>query len=221
MTAALVHACPREWSIQRILCEINTVMVPGGFGIAVVLTQALQDLCSHREYIPILRDEISGLLHDPVVDLEKLVFLECFIMESARLNCFETGVGRRKALKPFTFAGGHEVLPGEWLAFNQQSRLSSPAIFREPDQFNPHRFLKADDAGKMRYTDVSETWPIWGMKKLPCPGRFQAELVIKMTLVEVLRNWDFELDAGRYLNLNWGLFAIPNPMTKLSIRPRA
>ena len=55
------------------------------------ITQALQDICIHQEYLQPLRSEVENRLEKDFSSLEDLPFLDSFIKESARTNCFERG----------------------------------------------------------------------------------------------------------------------------------
>lgn len=220
MVDALVNTCPSEWTIERILCEINTVMVPPGAGIAVIAAQAVQDLTLHPEFIAPLRDEITQHALENTSDLNNLHLLECFLMESTRVNCFEVGTGRRVALQPFTFSGGHRVELGEWVSYNQKLALHSGSVFKDPENFVPYRFMQGGENSEIRFTDINKDWPIWGVKKLPCPGRYQADAAIKIILAAILTQWNIELDDVGRTNMEWRLMKVPSPHTALVARKR-
>lgn len=55
-----------------------------------VLTQAIQDLAVHQEYVEPLRLELKTM-SDPVHQLDDLPLLDSFIKESLRTNAFEIG----------------------------------------------------------------------------------------------------------------------------------
>ncbi|KAI0016370.1 cytochrome P450 [Xylariomycetidae sp. FL0641] len=68
--------------------------------------------------------------------------------------------------------------------------------------FYPERFMTSP-CGEMasksaaRFTDVDLSYPVWGLGRHACPGRYYALLALKIILVHVLENYDMKLGPPR------------------------
>ena len=91
-----------------------------------------------------------------------------------------------------------------------------PDYFIEPNSFDPSRFMttiaqrervltksggravtseqeEPDPLPDTSFTGLDARMPIWGLGRWSCPGRFYAELQIKLIAVEILGRWDLSL----------------------------
>lgn len=127
-----------------------------------IATHLLQDIYTHQEYLPALREEVKGVLDDPLPDMAKLPLLESFLVESIRTHCFLSTVIHRVPLKPYTFHDGYTVPSGEIVEFYQYSAMRDESIYPNPGKFDPSRF---NGTGKSA-TDMGVEWPFWGNSKL-------------------------------------------------------
>lgn len=84
---------------------------------------------------------------------------------------------RRCALKDFTFSDGTRVAKGEWVGIPVGPMLRDPSMYPQPDVFDGFRFVDQEilerlgktsiqPEGPSKFTDVSETWHVWGTGKL-------------------------------------------------------
>lgn len=124
--------------------------------------------------------------------------------------------------------------------FNQHSILNDPSIFPEPSTFNPERFLhhhssSFDESSEDRkvngeepleqrkVTDLSPSWPFWGVPRYQCPGRFYVSSLEKLLAVFVLQRFDARIEDGdvrRGLNLEWRDARVPREGVGLLMRRR-
>ncbi|PVH99514.1 cytochrome P450 [Periconia macrospinosa] len=167
----LTRCYPPEWSIDRMVREVAMAWMPGMSLLTTVATNLLQDIFTHSEHIPALREEIAAHSKNTSredvhvhVDVEKMPFLESFIMESARVHSYES------TLDTFTFSDGYVVPKGDWVEFNQQAAFNNPTVFPNPGLFDPYRHMRSSGGGSggggRRFKDVSVEWPMWGAPKL-------------------------------------------------------
>lgn len=132
---------------------------------ALSLVYALDDLCTHPEYVPLLRAEIQ-VCHDSGEDLDKCVLLDSFLKESARLHPSDSISCRRKVLQPYTFADGTHLFAGDVACVPSQAIMRDPLNYMNSLEFNPYRFLvKQGTSNLSRFTDTSPTYPLWGLGK--------------------------------------------------------
>ena len=68
-------------------------------------------------------------------------------------------------MSSYTFADGTHVPAGNWISIPQRALMSDPALYPEPKDFNPFRFVTyrngvAESAS--RFTHPSWSFPYWG-----------------------------------------------------------
>ncbi|RYP11520.1 hypothetical protein DL765_007752 [Monosporascus sp. GIB2] len=159
---------------------------------------AILNLCIHREYIDILREEIQEVEQQTRSDpLKRLRLLDCFLRESARLNPPDALSVQRKAVKPFKLSDGTTVPAGNLVAVPQHAVMRDAEHYPDPDRFNPYRFYSPgdldSDTAVQKFTDINIQYPFWGAPTKSCPGRWYASDVLKQILVYLLKNYEFEL----------------------------
>lgn len=79
--------------------------------------------------------------------------------------------------------------------------MHDPAIYPEPEKFDPNRHRKTthEESKKKKpkqFTAVSPEHMAWGYGKHSCPGRFFAAAVAKMLLTHILFKYEFRLPEG-------------------------
>ncbi|MCJ1248353.1 hypothetical protein MMC30_005570 [Trapelia coarctata] len=194
------------------------------------------ELCTRPEYVRLIRDEIDAQECLDYTHISKMPILDSFMKESVRLNPLDTMSIRRKALKPFTFSDGRtHVAPGEIACAPAWEIMHNEAKYPNPNAFEGLRFVKdlplptSTFASGMRnepmrgttLTDASKDFPIWGLGSKVCPGRWHAALVLKMALVQLLKEYDFRLEnEGARLKWWWETFQMPYESTRVAFRKR-
>lgn len=82
---------------------------------------------------------------------------------------------RRCALKDFAFSDGTRVAKGEWVGIPVGGILQDDLYYPESKTFNGFRFVdpsvlgeskSVQPEGPSKFTDVSDTWHVWGIGKL-------------------------------------------------------
>ncbi|KAL9095447.1 MAG: hypothetical protein Q9165_002318 [Trypethelium subeluteriae] len=197
---------------------------------AMTIFYALVDLCTHPEYIERLRKEIDDSVHSiGSVDVNSLLLLDSFLKESARMNASESISLRRKALVPYHFKDGTSVPLGDWACVPQRAIMRDPSIYANADVFDGTRFMKnaarqskTNGVAQSKFTDTSPFYPLWGLGKQACPGRFYAAYIIKIILVEIIQNYDIKLDSSPTRRcFTWRSSVLPIPSSTFMIRRRS
>ncbi|KAF2112542.1 cytochrome P450 [Lophiotrema nucula] len=212
---SIVDVCPRYFSDERMVVDVIMSWITTN-ALAVTGALLLVDLCNYTEHVPALCQELVDLYKDPVADLDKLRFLESFIMESSRTNAFMGVMAQRIAIEDFTFSGGYTIPEGQWVQLNQQRWLQDPNTYPRPEHFDPYRKLYQ----ARRFTDVSPEWPIWGVPKLACPGKHHVLVVMKLLLIHVVSNYEVDSVAGKSGKVDWWEARLPNSKARLMMRKR-
>ncbi|KAK5997455.1 Cytochrome P450 monooxygenase penP-like protein [Cladobotryum mycophilum] len=180
------------------------------------------ELCARLEWQATLRQEIHQ--HAPLdyKCLEQLPLLDSFIKETVRLKPLDTLAIRRKALGPYIFAHDSVFVPsGATVCVSAYDLMHDARTYAEPDSLDPTRHLPKDGKDQRKFTDVSETFPVWGYGSLACPGRLHASLVIKMVISKLLLGYYIRLeDPEARTRWSWETFTMPYETTRIVLKGR-
>ncbi|KAK9419292.1 putative Cytochrome P450 [Seiridium unicorne] len=229
----------KPWTVQRVVHELVALWYGSVHITSVSACFALLDLCHHKEYAEPLRREVENTGWEAFDKSGGRLFplMDSFIKESARMNPVECMSTRRKALKPFHFADGTKVEPGQWVCSPLEAMNLDPKNYASPNEFHGFRFVEPDTLERSlatspphefkipkgqkpsQFTDMSDT-PIWGAGKMTCGGRFYASSVIKTLLGLFLTKWDTELmDPNAKQYFAWRSWIYPYANAKAVLRP--
>ncbi|KAI0853766.1 cytochrome P450 [Daldinia vernicosa] len=179
------------------------------------------ELCARKEWQSKLRQEIEQHVPLDYKDLEQLPLLDGFIKETVRCNPLDTLAIRRKALEPYTFSDGSLSVPsGATVCVSSYDLMHNPQTYPDPNAFNPSRYLpKEPNSQQLKFTEVSEAYPIWGYGSLACPGRFQASLAMKLVISQLLLKYDLSLEnKNARTKWSWETFAMPYKSTRVILK---
>lgn len=109
---------------------------------------------------------------------------------------------QRTVLTPYTFKdGGLTVPPGLSVNFTALQH-SLDANVHGPgaaDTFDPKRWARKRqgfDTSKYQFASTSDEWLNWGGGPHACPGRFLADVTIKLILICLLTHYDIWYPKG-------------------------
>lgn len=186
-----------EWPARRIIQVLLGVWFASVHQPAMCLFYALDDLCRHPEYVSDLRTEMEGNMHN----IANLPLLNGFLKESARLNPTDSISVRRKVLQPYTLQDGTSLAKDDIACVPLQPLLRDPEVYTDPLKFNPYRFVSDEIGGKGRvglstssdFTNSNLNFPIWGLGKHACPGRYYASTLLKLVLAQIIQRYDVKM----------------------------
>ncbi|OJD32475.1 cytochrome p450 [Diplodia corticola] len=206
---------PHQRTPQMVARTQLRAALAGSDTVAHTLTNAVYDLAAHPDCAQELRAEIEATAPGvwDMARLKKLVKMDSFLRESARLHpIFMTAVGR-VLTAPLPLDDGRPALPaGAVVGFSQNlahfdaSTQPGPA---DRNAFDPWRFSRlrsaaapADDANsnnadaRLLFTTTGDSNLTFGHGVHACPGRFFADAEIKLILVHLLLAYDVALPEG-------------------------
>ncbi|KAI8178992.1 hypothetical protein KHU50_003233 [Colletotrichum sp. SAR 10_65] len=114
---------------------------------------------------------------------------------------------QRKATGPVTLSNGFHLPKGARIEVATGAINADAALYDNPSEFDGLRFYKKrqteEARSKYQVLSVSKEDLAWGYGRAACPGRFLADMLIKMILVEVLKRYDIKMPdgQGRYENM--------------------
>ncbi|KAL6719191.1 ADP-ribosylation factor protein 3 [Lecanora helva] len=211
------------WSARKIIQVILGVWFAALHQPALSLTYLLDDLCNYPEYVELLREELET--HDVTGDnLENLALLDSFLKESARLHPSDSISVRRKVLQPFSLTDGTSLQVGDVACVPLQAILQDPSNYPDSMRFDGFRFVdQTSDGNTERFTDATSTYPLWGLGKRGCPGRYFAARILKIVLAHILINYDIKMDEGssnKTRTFSWRSAIVPKATSSLLFRKK-
>ncbi|KAG8435199.1 hypothetical protein GDO86_013223 [Hymenochirus boettgeri] len=182
------------------LKELATELLFGGHGTtASAATSLTTFLGLHKEVLQKVRKELDsqGLLSTnqgerkelTIEILQQLKYTSCVLKETLRLSPPVAG-GFRVALKTFVL-NGYQIPKGWNVIYSIADTHNEAELFPNKDEFNPDRFLTPLPGDSSRFGFI----PFGGGVRC-CVGKEFAKILLKVFIVELCRNCDWELLNG-------------------------
>ncbi|KAL8862411.1 MAG: hypothetical protein Q9178_001420 [Gyalolechia marmorata] len=196
---------------------------------------AFLELCQRPEYLDLIRKEVANTATLDVKSISnEMPILDSFLKESMRLNPMDDLAIRRKSLSAYTFRSGTPHIPtGAITSVSSYNLMHDPHFYPAPNTFDglryTHRTLVDTDDGIERenrmygdsITEVKREFPVWGFGGHVCPGRYHAALVMKMVVIYLVREYEFQLEEpGKPWKWWWDNLAMPYAGTRVLVRKR-
>lgn len=132
----------------------------------------------------------------------------------------------RKMMDTVQLSDGTILPKGSFVGMAAGSIGFDPRIFENPDEFDGFRFEKLRQQegaeNKFQLVTTGKDSLAFGHGTHSCPGRFFASNEIKTMLIELLRNYDFQLLPGteRPKNLKSDMSLVVDPTAQIQIKER-
>ncbi|KAL8848318.1 MAG: hypothetical protein Q9221_006672 [Calogaya cf. arnoldii] len=199
-------------------------------GIHTMLLRQLSviyDLTAHPEYMDGLRAEVANLAPDwNKTSYARLRKIDSFMRESQRMAP-PTVLGLKRIMQhPYTLEDGTHLSKGMYVCVAAHAIENDPNIFPNPEKFDGLRSFKDDgpdqDTNIHAFAATETTVLGFGYGKTACPGRFFASLVIKMSIVKLISEYEFKFLPGKGRPKNWVVheFLFASPWDKIQVRRR-
>ena len=176
---------------EEVRDELVTILFAGTETVASTLAWAFHHLAENPEVEKLLVTEIEDVLGDrPVTfqDVPRLAAVQRVLDEVIRLH----GVVllMRRALEPIEISG-FQIPAGAEVAFSLYALHRDPALYPEPDRFDPERWLPERRAERPREGVVP-----FGAGNRKCIGDAFAWTEATIALATILRRWKLRPAAG-------------------------
>ena len=192
------------------------------------MVNVMYDLTANPNLFSELRAEIervrqSGWSSSSYSSLTKL---DSVLRESQRMSPPTTLGMKRLFKRSYTFSNGIQVPKDAYVCLPTFSIENDAEHTADPETFDGLRSYRLrqrkGEADLHQFTSTEPTVLNFGYGKSACPGRFFAELILKMLFVKLLCEYDFDFGpgAGRPKNLQLHEFLFPWPWDKILIRER-
>jgi cytochrome P450 len=141
---------------QQLLDETMTLMLAGHDTSALTLTWLWYELASNPAAEARLHEELDRVLGDrppTMADLANLPYLEMVVKETLRM--YPAAWAYVREVIRDTKIGNYPVKTGATIVISPYAFQRNPAIFDDPEQFNPERFAHEKDWPKLAYLPFS------------------------------------------------------------------
>ncbi len=186
----------RTLSDDEITGLLLTVLFGGQHTSCVLAAWAGIELMQHKEYLPVLLDELEQL-YGPLgptwekpmtlASLKESDAMHRLIMEGERMHP-PLILLVRKVMKPFEY-NGFRLEEGTMAMVSPGLSHRLPSVFSDPHRFDPERFAKPREEHRQHPMTLIG----FGGGKHRCIGMGFAYLQLKAIWTVLLRNFDFEL----------------------------
>ncbi|KAL4657539.1 cytochrome P450 4B1-like [Arapaima gigas] len=182
-------------SDEDIRAEVDTFMFEGHDTTATAIAWTFYSLACHPKHQQICREEVTQVLKgkDTIEweDLSKIPYTTMCIKESLRLYSPVPGAAR-KLTKTMTFFDGRTLPEGFRIGISIYGLHRNPAVWENPNEFDPLRFLPENCANRSPHAFVP-----FSAGPRNCIGQNFAMNEIKVAVVLTLKRYRLEPDPNK------------------------
>ncbi|KAL8207354.1 UNVERIFIED_CONTAM: hypothetical protein K2H54_055044 [Gekko kuhli] len=198
----------KKLSYQDVREEVDTFMFEGHDTTAAAVNWSIYLLACHPEAQRKVHHELDEVFgdsnrHVTSDDLKELRYLECVIKEALRI--FPSVPYFARTLQEGCYIRGFKVSKGTEVIIAPLALHRDPAVFPEPEKFQPERFSLENSAGRNPYAYLP-----FSAGPRNCIGQRFAQMEEKTILATILRKFWVE---------NTQKYDDPGPVAELILRP--
>ncbi|XP_022000566.1 cytochrome P450 Tp4149 [Helianthus annuus] len=159
------------------------------------LEWALSELIRNPRVMKKLQQEVTeiaqgrSMIYDE--DLEKMPYLKAVLKESLRLHTPAPLLVPRKSMQDIKLMG-YDIAEGTQVIINAWAIGRDPALWEEPYEFKPERFLN----NTISYQGFHSEWLPFGGGRRVCPGINFSVPVIELAIANIVYKFDMVLPNG-------------------------
>ncbi|EMR81864.1 hypothetical protein ACHAPC_001604 [Botrytis cinerea] len=193
-----------------VTCQSN--VGAGSDTTAITLSSVLYHLLKHPHTYQKLRDEIEiaakeGRVSDPITfkEAQGLPYLQAVIKEGLRVHP-AVGLGLQRIVPAGGTTIANQFIPGgSTVGINAHVAHKNTSVWgSDADQWRPERWLEIAEQG--RGGEVEKYFFSFGMGSRTCIGKNISLLELSKLIPQLVRRFDFELDAD--VERNGGLYSL-------------
>ncbi|MEP5566856.1 MAG: cytochrome P450 [Halioglobus sp.] len=176
------------FSDEDIVHHINFLLFAAHDTTTSTLSGIMYQLMENPDWLRVCRDEALAIDKDKLCfsDLDQLTNIGYCFKEVLRLCPPVVGLGRR-SIREFDFKG-YKIPANTLVSASSILVQRDPKYYTNPDAFDPLRF----SPGREEHKKHNFAWSPFGGGAHKCIGLHFAEMLVKVTLFELLRNCEFE-----------------------------
>ncbi|KAF7072769.1 hypothetical protein CFC21_077857 [Triticum aestivum] len=186
-----------QLSLEALNCFLSDLFVSGAETNSITVEWTMAELLRQPAVMSKVRAELRETLgpkqHPDESDVDRMPYLRAVVMETMRLHPPSPLLMPHEAMADGAEVGGFAVSKGTKLIVNLWAIMRDPALWKQPEEFIPERFLGADM--DFRRKDHGEFMP-FGAGRRACPGTPMATRVVTLILASVLHAFEWRLPDG-------------------------
>ncbi len=197
--------------------EVMTMFSAGHETTANALTFTLYELARHPDILAELQAEVDAVLGDKRPEFETINDLELcgrIIEEGMRLHPPAWLLAR--SASEDDHIGRYRIRKGSIVFFAPYATHRHPSFWRDPERFDPDRFLPSAKKERPRYAYL----PFSGGPRV-CIGNHFAEMEARMILAAIVQRFDLILDESTRVDYDPSVTLRPKQGLHLRVRPRS
>nr|XP_043636636.1 cytochrome P450 Tp4149-like [Erigeron canadensis] len=186
-----------NFKIQRdsIKALILDMFAGGTDTTSTTVEMAISELVRHPLIMKKLQQEVTevakgrSMIID--VDLEKMPYLTAVVKETLRLHPPAPLLTPRMSTQDVKLLG-YDIPEGTQVLVNAWAIGRDPALWEDPNEFRPERFLN----NLIRYKGQQFNWLPFGAGRRECPGIQFGVVVTELVLANIISRFDLALPNG-------------------------
>jgi len=216
----LCHATHEDGALlstEDVVDHMSFLMMAAHDTLTSSLTSFIGEIAANPEWQRKLRDEVNALglaANAPTSfdNLEAMPLTEMAFREALRIKPPVPSIPRR-SVRDFTFMG-YAIPGGTMIGVNPLFTHHMPAIWPEPQKFDPMRFTEEAQRNRHRFA-----WVPFGGGAHMCLGLHFAYMQAKCFARHFLQNLEVSLQPG--YRPDWQMWPIPKPRDGLRVTVKA
>ncbi|KAM3257839.1 hypothetical protein ACQJBY_049885 [Aegilops geniculata] len=186
-----------QLSLEALNCFLSDLFVSGAETNSITVEWTMAELLRQPAVMSKVRAELREALgskqHPDESEVGRMPYLRAVVMETMRLHPPSPLLMPHEAMADGAEVGGFTVSKGTKLIVNLWAIMRDPALWKQPEEFIPERFLGSDM--DFRRKDQEEFMP-FGAGRRACPGTPMATRVVTLILASVLHAFEWRLPDG-------------------------
>ncbi|KAM7203151.1 putative cytochrome P450 [Naviculisporaceae sp. PSN 640] len=178
-----------EIAKEELTAHSSTLVIAGGETTTTFLAATtfylLQNKQAYHKLTKEIRDQFSSYEEINATSAQQLPYLQAVISEGLRI--YPPGAQGFPRISPGTVIDGRCIPKGTEVYTSAWTVTHDPANFKEPNKFNPERWLDPES------TDIKEASQPFSLGPRGCLGRNFAYMQISLILTKMLWRYDLEL----------------------------
>lgn len=184
---------PQEKTVERISEEAMLLVTAGSSTTSHFLKTTMFFILADPAILARLKAEVASAMPDPAVlppshELAHLPYLAAVIKEGSRMTHGVSSRLARIAPNDDLHFGGFTIPAGTTIGMSHPLQHNNPAVFPEPDRFDPERWLKGKESQQLERYLVN-----FSRGARACVGINLAKAEMLLTLAAVVRRLDLRL----------------------------
>ncbi|KAH8732405.1 cytochrome P450, partial [Phaeosphaeriaceae sp. PMI808] len=181
------------WSAHRIVQVILGVWFASVHQPALTMVSILEGLDAQLETLRCIREDGENT----ATHIDHLSLLDSFLKESARLHLSDSITARGEAIKPFTFNDSTRLEKNDAACIPLEALMQDGRHYADAQHFDAYRHMdKEAGTSRSRFSEPSLNFPLWGLGRHACPGRYYSARLLKLMVAHLVSEYDIEM-AGQ------------------------